>query len=399
MIKHTIAVVSAAAAASMLTKIKAYAWKSPTHEYIAKKAIELLAADGYTEAYEFFSEYEETILSHTQKPDYKGDFDKGKGWHYYCVTDVHGNKNSRSENGYRLSGKNFLAPSRYCRTARTIFEDNYQSALTFYKAGETEKSMQFVARCVHMIADTACTPHTTNLTLTSVMNSKHKRYEYHTSSIFTQFEAKHGDDEIYKLFAQDKLFGECFNTISEGSAKSYDIVVNAPEEAQLDETIENGICLAQQYSAALLLRFYSDALRGNVTVENGGRYYIRNAQSGKYLSVLLTKNGKAYASHLANAKHVTQSLENCSSFTASICDDGSYIFTAEKGRVLSAKPYMLSSSDRRTFGFKAGLTPNGIRLSDKDSSYNAILSADDKRISLKTYNPDEPSQHWILEKA
>lgn len=399
MLKKTTAVLSAVVVATALTNQKAYAWKSPTHEYIALKAIELLKIDGYIDAYELYSKYEDTIASHTQKPDYKGDFDKGKGWHYYCVTDVHGNVQKASQSGYRMSGKNLLSPSRYCRTARTIFEDNYQSALTFYKAGDIEKAMQFVARCVHMIADIGCTPHTTNLTLTSVMNSKHKRYEYHTSSVFTRFEAKHGDADVYDMFMKDNLFGDCLNTLSDISANSYDTVVKAPEESLLDETIENAVCLAQQYVAGFLVRFYTDAINGKVNLLDGGRYYIRNVQTGKYLSVLMTRSGKAYNCHLANAKRVTQSLENCSAFICSINDDGSYIFTAENNRILSAKPYTVSEQKKLSFGFKAGETPNGFRLSDKLSSYNAVLCVEEDKLALKAYNPDELSHHWVFEKA
>lgn len=399
MLKTESAVIAAAAAATALTSKKAYAWKSSTHADIAMKGIELLSADGYEDAYELYSKYEETIVSHTQKPDYKGDFDKGKGWHYYCVTDVYGNEYKKSQSGYRMSGKNFLSPSRYCRTARTIFEDNYQSALSFFKAGETERAMQFVARCVHMIADIGCTPHTTNLTLTSVKNSKHKRYEYFTSGIFSDFKAESCNENIYRMFSEDELFGDCLNSLSESSAECYDIVVNARTESELKETVGKALCLAQQYVCAFLLRFYNDSLSGKVTVEQGGKYFIRNVLNGKYLSVLVSRNGKAYGANLTDSKNVYQSQQNCSVFTAGLCEDGSYIFTADNNRLVASKPYVITDAPKLVFGFKLGMTPNGIRLSDKAHSYNAVLSADDNKVCAKAYNPDDCSQHWIFEKA
>lgn len=400
MIKTLTAIVAASAVAMTVTKKKAYAWKSSTHQDIARKGIALLKKDGYDSAYALFSRYEDEILLYTQKPDFKGDIDKGKGWHYYCVTDVHGNEYKKSQSGYRRSGKNIFSPSRFCRTARTIFEDNYQTALSFYQAGEIEKSMQFVARCVHMVADIGCTPHTTNLTLTSVKNSKHKRYEFFTTSVFEKFEADSGDEKIYNMFMHDELFGECLNTLSKSSAENYDIVVYAKKESELEEIVGKSLCLVQQYVAAFLLRFCTDAEKGSASVETGEKYYIKNADSGKYLSVLRSKNGDACLCVLSDSRCVSQSGKNCTMFRARLCDDGAFIFAVSEGNQLAAEPYKICDKADFPFGYKVGKTPNGIRLSAKSCSYNYVLSPkNEKRLCNKLYNPDDMSQHWIFEKA
>ncbi len=399
-IKKIVTTATAVAVAGVITQKKAYAWKSSTHSHIAMKGVDLLAVDGYNDAYSFYDEYRNTIAEYTQKPDYKGDIDKGKGWHYYCVTDVNGDMLPKSQSGYRKSGKNFLSSSKYSRTARSIFEDNYQSALTFYRLGKTEKSMQFVARCVHMIADVGCTPHTTNLTLTSIHNSKHKRYEYYTSGIFEKCCAPLGDDSVYQLFLEDKYFGECFNELSQKSAKDYDVVVNAATEEDLSITVERALCVAQQYVAGFLLRFYNDATSTNCGLLNGGNYIIKNAQNGEYLRVDITDNERfVYCYTDDDREHATK-------FTLRISEDGSYVLVCKSCKLpLSSRPFVKpkdkNAAPKDIIHFKIAVTPNGYRLTSRDSRYLKVLSLsslDDMTVT-SSYNPDELSQHWYIERV
>lgn len=396
-------IITTAAAVSVATAVagkKAYAWKSSTHEHIAMKALELLSIDGYNEAYSFYSPYRETLAVFTQKPDYKGDVDKGKGWHYYCVTDVNGKKLPSSKNGYLKSGKNLLSTARYSRNARSIFEDNYQSALTFYRLGNIEKSIEFVARCVHMVADVGCTPHTTNLTLTSVQNSKHKRYEYYTSGVFEKYFADKGDGEVYNLFLSDDCFGDCFNELSRKSASDYDTVVNALGEDDLCETVERSLCVAQQYVAAFLLRFYNDSVSSDRGLLSGSRYIVRNAKSGEYICAAISDNERFVYCYTDDDR------EDASVLTLRISGDGSYTLVCDEAKLpLASRPFIKpkdkNAAPKDIIHFKIALTPNGYRITSCDSKYQKALSQSklDDMIIFQYYNPDDLSQHWILEKV
>ncbi len=394
MIKGLTALVAGSIVATALTTKKAYAWKSSTHEHIAKVGLSLLKKDGYSEASDFYKSYADIILSYTQKPDHKGDIDKGKGWHYYCITTVNGDRLEKTPSGYLKSGKNLMSPSQYARTARTIFEDNYQSALTFYAMGEKERAMEFVARCVHMLADICCTPHTTNLTLTSVKNSKHKRYEYFTSGIFSDFVAQYAPEEMYELLAEDELFGNIINETAELSSGDYGVVVGAITDEELTDTVAGALVYAQQLVAAFLLRFYNDAQKGIVFVQNGKGYHIRNVETGEYLTLAKAKNKNTY-------RCITMADKKPSnSFTANINGDGSYSFVSQNAKIpISVSGFNPYDEKSGKPSFRIGRTPNGIRLTTSDSRFMCAITADKcgRPVTAKPYNPDDLSSHWILE--
>lgn len=394
MIKGLTALAAGSIAAAALTTKKAYAWKSSTHEHIVKVGLSLLENDGYIEASDFYRNYIDIILSCTKKPDCKGDIDKGKGWHYYCVTTVNGDRLEKSPSGYLKSGKNIMSPSQYARTARTIFEDNYQSALTFCAMGEKERAMEFVARCVHMLADICCTPHTTNLTLTSLKNSKHKRYEFYSSEIFSDYAAQYAPEEMYRLLAEDELFGNIINEAAELSSAKYDTVVGVKTNEELTDTVATALIYAQQLVSAFLLRFHNDAQQGIVFVENGKRYHIRNAETGEYLALAKARQKNAYFC-ITSADKKPSNL-----FTANINSDGSYSFVSQNAKILlSAMPYCPSDEKAVKPSFRIGRTPNGIRLTTSDSKFMYALTAGEqgRPAAAKPYNPDALSSHWIFE--
>ena len=229
-----------------LRPIIAYAWKSPTHADIVSKALVILDNDGYSEQHDFFAAYADILTEYATVPDRKGDTDKGKGYHYYCVKNVHGRRAQPSDSGYYKSGKNATTPSRYSRSARSIFEDDYQLALTFFASGGAENialAMQFVGRCMHMISDVCCTPHTTDLTLTSSKSGRHKLFEQYALDIYQRFHAKNGIKSIYSKHISESTVGEHMNDLAAMSAEYYDILIKAKKPTVLDSAIENMLCL------------------------------------------------------------------------------------------------------------------------------------------------------------
>lgn len=399
MIIHKIAAgVAAFSAVHMLTSRKVGAWKSVTHEDIVRKALEILRSDGKTEAYNFFMQYENTLLLYCQKPDYAHDMDKGNGWHYYCIKNVDGKNIKSSENGYYKCGKNMFTIPRYSRTARTIFEDNYCSALTFFELGDTELSMQFLARSAHMLSDIGCTPHTTDLTLTSKHKNKHSNFETFINTVYDMFDAGNCHTELYDEYIKDRSFGTQINKLARVSASFYDMVVNSASEKDMRFTASKALCLTQQNVAALLNRFYEDAQASHDVVENGSEIYLKNAKTGRYIGVV--------TSQMTNKAVIAQVGKKCpkNKFIVRINDNGTYSFISkETGRRLCAVPLSLLAltDNSETLGtmFKLGKTPDGYRISTAVSKYvKAVTARKESSCIAENFNPDDKAQLWVIEK-
>ncbi len=370
-----------------LRPIIAYAWKSPTHADIVSKSLEILANDGYREQHDFFAAYADILTEYATVPDRKGDTDKGKGYHYYCAKNVHGKRAVPTDSGYYKSGKNATTPSRYSRSARSIFEDDYQLALTFFASGGAENialSMQFVGRCMHMISDVCCTPHTTDLTLTSSKSGRHKLFEQYARDIYPRFHAQSGFDSIYSKHLEENTVGEHMNDLAAMSAEYYDILIKAKKPTELDSAIENMLCLAQRRCAAFLLRFYKDAANKELALQNGKTYYVRSAANGRYLSC-----GGCFKSGVSLSKTAEKLI-----LTAN--EQGFY----ELEFVDSGCKLSLAKKQNSQCKLKIGKSANGYRILTGTSHYiNAITGAKNGCVYSKQYDPDNLFQCWYFEAA
>lgn len=380
---------------SAFVPIKAYAWKGNTHTDIADKGIDLLRKDGYAEEFVYFDKYRSVIVNYSAVPDQKGDMDKGKGYHYYCAKNIKGKKVPLSKSGYYKSGNNFMARASYSRTARSIFEDNYQLALTFFARNNEEsvlKAMEFVGRCVHMISDVCCTPHTTDLTLTSKYSGRHKLFEYRAREIYQDFTAENGDESIYCSHMRQKNVGEVMNGLAAASAEYYGKLMNTKDPDELDGAIGQLLILAQKNTAAFLLRLYKDISQGEIALVSDRVYRLKNVAAQKYLR---TNKGSA-AGYCLSKNRSENTL-----FRLTADNDGYYVLTAcaadNKDQSLCL---MKKCSENEQYGFKIGRAAVGYRLLTSASKFkNAVAASPNGRIYSKLYDPDDPMQHWIFEKA
>ena len=131
---------------------KAYAWFSKTHEDITTKAIGLLSKDNRVKEAEFFKPYKEQILAGCTKPDRKGDPDKGSGMHYYSICNKKGTPLPQTAGYYRNR------KGKISKSARTMLEENYTSALCLYKSGKIPQAMNVLGRAAHFIEDMSFNP-------------------------------------------------------------------------------------------------------------------------------------------------------------------------------------------------------------------------------------------------
>lgn len=391
----------AAALAAALIKnrpVTAYAWKGVAHADIFGKGLEILKNDCHNDAYEFYSRYHDVMTDSSMAPDRQGDMDKGSGYHYYNIKDVNGKEQRRSAAGYYRSGKNTMKAPVYSRSARSIFEDNYQLALSFFAmGGETNivRSMEYVGRCVHMISDICCTPHTTDLTLTSKYSGKHKRYEDRANDVFAMFTASHCDKDIYDEYERCETAGENFNLIAEISASYYDTVVHAELIYGLDAVIKQMLMLAQQHVAAFLLRFYnnihSDTFIASAIVPTATYRLINAAHLGALICDKRYPSGFGISSEEKNmdSSLVKLSVNQAGYYEISFIESGKHVNLAK------------SKSQRdKSYGFKIAKSVNGFRLLSSVSGYTKALAAGRSGgAGMAKYDPDSKAQHWILERV
>lgn len=360
-------------------EIRACAWKGDTHAFIAQNALRLLEECGRKEAFELFAANATALLRGSVCPDHKEDTDKGNGFHYYCAKKRSGADNAPAAGGYYRSGTNLFSPSMISRSARTIFEDDYQAALSFYKAGDHEAFAEFSGRCVHMLSDICCPPHTCDLTLTSRYSSKHRKFED-----FAKFKTVSGDyaavscrEEIYELVGKSS-FGDILNMLAKTSSEYYSNVTG--KESGYEQAAEKMIVTAQQYSSALLQRLYCDAAGGE-GIDCCCDYYVKCADGRGYM---------AFDDDSLSGFAITEKPEHSVRFR--ICEDGRYLCFVG-GRSLDV------SKKKSSVGFKIGKAPLGYRfLTEKSGFSRAVAAAVTGALCTAVYDPDKLYQHWLLEK-
>ncbi|MBR4555573.1 MAG: phospholipase [Ruminococcus sp.] len=276
--KKIIAAAALLAAYKFATAIKAEAWFTATHEDITSKAIALLEKEGKAKQVQFFKPYRQEIMAGCTEPDTDGDIDKGEGMHYYSISTPKCKELPQTAGYYRnRSGK-------FSKSARTMMEENYTSALCLYKSGRPEEAMHVLARAAHFIEDMCCTVHVSNVEYIDKPTNLHNAYEKNINNTFSKYTADRFDKRLLKSYEGD-TFENASNKLIKAAARFL------PKIAELDplafaEAAGTTLPMAQQNVMALMLRFYDDcqAERDNY-ITDGKKYTFKNEKCGLVMTV------------------------------------------------------------------------------------------------------------------
>lgn len=302
------------------------------HKTLVYRALPMLCSL-IPEAEEFYRPLKETIIAYVCRPDSKGDYEKGAGRHYYCVTDSRGIK-KRPSKGYYKNGIR-----KFAKSARSMLEEDYTMALTMYKAGFRENAVKYFARAVHMLSDICCLPHATGMTYFSNKSEIHKNYEDLARAMYPDSVPVRSItmDKLH-IFDSQKGFGEALNAIAEAQ-------IGEPEELLSDpvKSITNRLYKTEEAVAAMLYRFMKDA---SDTFANS-RYIADNAHISCHdVSVRITEDGLTLEEKGSPISVKIDKKRSCTLFRAAHRFDGMYTFSPiddDKGRVVLLKSHKLRS--------------------------------------------------------
>ncbi|MCD8095860.1 MAG: zinc dependent phospholipase C family protein [Ruminococcus sp.] len=367
------------AAAIRLKPQRAYAWFSPTHKDITKRAIEMFESENKPRLAAFYKEYEDELLRGCVAPDNDGDYDKASGAHYYACANI---------KGKAVSGKGGYYPNRlgeYSKSARTMLEENYTCALSLYKNNRIDEAMYALGRAIHFVEDMSCPPHTSNIKYHDKPNNAHHAFENHAKTISGKFSPKRFDKRIQKLYSTDS-FEEASQKLSSTSNKYASNISNLDPKA-FNEAVENLVPFAAQHVFALMIKFYNDckADNGNYLID-GKAYTIKNEATGEVMTV---KEKEISLSKTDSKKEQKLTLE--------LANDGTFSIKTKSGKVLSSKLKGFDSGDDvSTFRF-ASLGKNRYRITTDYTSFAKTMACG-KGGSLVTadFTPDDKKQVWIL---
>jgi len=291
------------------------------HKTLVRRALALLCGI-IPEAAEFYLPLTDTIIANVCRPDSTGDYEKGTGRHYYCVTNSHGMRKFPSE-GYYKNGIR-----KFAKSARSMFEEDYTMALTMYKAGFIGKSAGYFARAVHMISDISCLPHVTGMTYYSSKKDIHKTYESLARAMYPDaLPERRISMETLRFFDSEKGFGDAVNAIAEAQA-------DEPKELLTDpvKSITNRLYKAEEVVAALMYRFMKD-VSGNSAVN--GCICDKSYISRHDICINITEDGLSLEQNGSAFSVPIDKKNNGNLFRAAHRSDGAYTFSPvsdSKGR-------------------------------------------------------------------
>ena len=361
---------------------KAYAWSSVTHEDIAKKALDLLEKDKKSRPAAFYKNYRQQILKGCTEPDNEHDPDCGLGTHYYSAYTPKG-KELPETNGYY---KNRLG--KFARSARTMLEENYTSALNLYKSGDKENAMRVIGRAAHFISDMGCTVHAANMRYLPKSGNVHHAFEKHVSTTCVKQTAESCDKRLTKYYSKDS-FCDAVNKLVKYSGKFTEAISNLDPKA-FDDVSKNTLTATQQNVAALLLKFYDDCSSDNGNfVEDHKLYTFKNEVSG----LVLTVTPKGLQLEKAD-KTLEQKLEIRLGENGALglkIADGGYVNASCKG-------YDYLKIDGKPAQFRiAALGKKRFRIHSESSKFEKVLTnAKGGKLAFADFDPENPAQIWIL---
>lgn len=285
------------------------------------------------EAGEFYLPLTDIIIANVCRPDSKGDYEKGKGRHYYCAANSRGMK-KRTSGGYYKNGI-----GKYAKSARSMMEEDYTMALIMYKAGYTENAAKYFARAVHMLSDICCLPHATGMTYFSSKAIIHKTYEALARAMYPDSVPERMiNKETLHIFDSEKGFGDALNTIAEAQT-------DEPEELLSDpvRSITNRLYKTEEAVAAMLYRFMRDV---SDTAEKA-HYIAENSRiSGYDITMDIAEDGIKFTENSSPLSVNTGKKRSCDLFRAAHRFDGMYTFSPvsdDKGRMVILKNRRLRS--------------------------------------------------------
>lgn len=347
-------------------KLKASAWFKKGHISIVEQALEILKNDGKSRDIKLLEAYTDQIIQGATVPDTKGDIDNGSGLHYY---------NSKNKFGFPIRLKEGYYPNRlggYSKSAGTMLEENYYTALVFWQNGKYNASSVLLGRAVHFLSDICCPPHTTAKVCTGSPKNCHFAFETYANKlngVFISMTAK----EFYHKFLSLTPLGIA-DFLSQVSSSYYDKLVSKKSDS-FAQIVVGTMPLAQTATAALLNKFLIESENSPLIDENKF-YTIKNCESGLFLH--------------QNGELSTQS----ESFKIVLNQNGTVSFIGENSESLCVSGKFSQ--------FKLSLINDNIRAfritSGKKFRYNLVEFSLLKTARLGLYKPDNDLHLWrILE--
>lgn len=361
---------------------KAEAWFSDTHSDITEKALGLIEKSGKIKPYNFYKDHLPLLLKGSVAPDEKDDCDKALGAHYYSCSNGKG-KELPVTNGYY---KNRLG--KFSKSARTMLEENYTSALCLYKSGETKKAMTVLGRAIHFISDMSCTVHTANMKYNEKSTNAHYAFEKHTNTVCRQYSAEKLDKRLTKSY-DDNSFEAGLNKLVKSVSKFAESIARLDPKA-FDEAAKSSLPVAQQNAAALMLKFFDDCSADNGNfITDGKKYSFRNEATGQ----LLTVTAKGLSADAPN-KDLEQKLE------LHISDMGTFSFKVNEGGFVSENcknfDYPKIGTLPAQFRF-AALGNRRFRITTGGTAFEKVVACTKAgNLTITDFEPDDKLQVWII---
>ena len=375
-----LAVAGAILAAKYLKPIRAYAWLGKTHEDITGFALDMIEKEKKNQLVAFYKNYRDKLCEGSKAPDLEGDVDKAPGAHYYSSLDLKGKSLPMKEGFYR----NRLG--KYHKSARTLLEENYTSALSLYKSGRIEEAMFVLGRAAHFVEDIACPPHSTNQQYLEKSDNLHYVFEKYAEKTSKKYPPAGFDKRLVKGYSEDSL-ESVLNKLSNTSGK-YSPQIASLDESAFDKSEKALIPLAAENVVALLKRFYNDCKenRNNFLVD-GALCSFRSEKSG----LLLTFTPKGAA--LEKLDHSKEQR-----FTVVMSENGSFALKAKDGSFLSAdlKKFEKPSEDGKGSLLRAAaLGKSRFRLTAGES-FEKVVGISRSGLTSGDLTPGDSSQVWII---
>lgn len=380
--KKILAIVGAAAVCCKLGNIRCYAWEDVTHIDILKKALKLLEIEKKQKIATFYNKYYKQLESGCTAPDESGDIDHGAGMHYYSCCDPNGKKLLQT-NGYYKDRLGRFLPS-----ARTLFEQNYTSAVSLYKSGKKSEAMTCFARAIHFISDMGCPVHVANIRYFEKKGNIHYEFERHAKAACSVYTAQTSDRRLSKYYEKD-TFQDALNKLVNYSAK-FVKSVRSLDPLKLEDIESETLIHTQQNVMALMVRFYNDCMTDNGYYINGSK---ASSFKSEYSGLFLTVTDKGLTLSEKN-KDLQQKL------TVSWNDDGSFCLKATDDRLVakSLKGLVKSDAKQEPAKFRAICTGKRrfmITVGSKD--YKMILDCSKSgKLTMSKLDPKKPTYHWII---
>lgn len=217
------------------------------HRTLILRALPLLYSH-VPEAADFYEPVKILLTDNVTCPDRMGDYEKGKGRHYYCASNFLGIR-CHTSGGYYRNGV-----MRFAKSARTMLEEDYTMALTMYNCGFNEQAMIYLARAIHMISDICCLPHATQMTYFSPKRHIHKAYEALARAMYPDsVPVQKLSAENVSLFSSRECFMDSVNTLVEVQIPEIRQLLSAP-----DKSIIRRLYTAESAVVSLMNRFFED---------------------------------------------------------------------------------------------------------------------------------------------